>query len=96
MNHNILETNYIFKAIVVGDPYVGKSCILDRYLNDQFTENYELTVGLEFGAKTITTNDKTKIKLQIWDTAGQENFKSITRNYYKSCVIAFLVYDITV
>ena len=53
MNQSISETNYIFKAIVVGNPYVGKSCILDWYLNEQFNESYELTVGLEFGAKTI-------------------------------------------
>lgn len=64
------ETHFIFKVIVIGDPFVGKSCILDRYLNEQFNENYELTVGLEFGAKTINTKDKTQIKLQIWDTAG--------------------------
>jgi GTPase SAR1 family protein len=55
MKTSLAETNFIFKAIVVGDPYVGKSCILDRYLNDQFNDNYELTVGLEFGAKTIVT-----------------------------------------
>lgn len=65
----------------------------------QFIENktrttHDVTIGVEFGAKTIPINDKT-IKLQIWDTAGQENFRSITRSYYRSAIGALLVYDIT-
>lgn len=53
-----------------------------------------MTVGVEFGAKMLEI-DKKKIKVQIWDTAGQEAFKSITRQYYKSAAGAILVYDIT-
>ena len=86
---------YIYKVIIVGDPAVGKSCILNRFLNNKFNEEYEITVGVEFGAKTILLEDGERIKLQIWDTAGQETFKSITRAYYRSAAIAILVYDIT-
>jgi Ras-related protein Rab-2A len=53
-----------------------------------------LTIGVEFGARSVFINDKT-IKLWIWDTAGQENFRSITRSYYRGAVAAMLVYDVT-
>ena len=53
-----------------------------------------MTIGVEFGAKTIQINGKT-IKIQIWDTAGQEAFQAITRTYYKGAIGALLVYDIT-
>lgn len=55
---------------------------------------HDVTIGVEFAAKTIKVNKKI-LKLQIWDTAGQENFRSITRSYYRSAIGAFLVYDIT-
>lgn len=55
---------------------------------------HDVTIGVEFAAKTVKINKKI-IKLQIWDTAGQENFRSITRSYYRSAIGAFLVYDIT-
>lgn len=55
---------------------------------------HDVTIGVEFAAKTLKINKKT-IKLQIWDTAGQENFRSITRSYYRSAIGALLVYDIT-
>lgn len=57
-------------------------------------EEHDVTIGVEFAAKTIKINKKI-LKLQIWDTAGQENFRSITRSYYRSAIGAFLVYDIT-
>ena len=53
-----------------------------------------MTIGVEFGARTIQLSEK-NIKLQIWDTAGQESFKSITRSYYRGAAGALLVYDIT-
>lgn len=73
---------FVFKYIIIGSPAVGKSSLLSQYLNDVFMEEYEVTVGIEFGAKIIHLQDQTMVKLQIWDTAGQENFKSITRTYY--------------
>ena len=62
-------------------------------MHDKFTGEYNLTVGVEFGAKKININGEI-VKLQIWDTAGQENFKSITRGYYRSAAVAIIVYDI--
>ena len=86
---------YVFKYIVIGDASVGKSCIVNQFLNKAFNEEYEITVGVEFGAKTVDLEGGERVKLQIWDTAGQESFKSITRAYYRAAAVALLVYDIT-
>jgi Ras-related protein Rab-2A len=86
--------NYLLKYIIIGDPSVGKSNLLMKFANNKFTENYEATIGVEFGVKNIQIDNKI-YRIQIWDTAGQENFRSITRAYYKNCVCAMVVYDIT-
>ena len=89
-----MSCKYMFKYIIIGDTGVGKSCILSQFLQNKFSPQYDVTVGVEFGAKLIKINGE-PIKLQIWDTAGQETFKSITRSYYRSAAAALLVYDIT-
>ena len=89
-----LNFNYLLKYIVIGDSSVGKSNILLRYTHNQFNEEYQSTIGVEFGAKNINLNNKI-YRIQIWDTAGQENFRSITRAYYKNSVCALFVYYIT-
>ena len=86
--------NYLLKYIIVGDPSVGKSNILMKFAHNKFIEDYQATTGVEFGAKNIEIKDQI-YRIQIWDTAGQENFRSITRAYYKNCVCAMVVYDIT-
>ena len=86
--------NYLFKYIIVGDPSVGKSNLLMKFAHNKFTDDYQTTIGVEFGAKNIQINNKI-YRIQIWDTAGQENFRSITRAYYQKCVCAMVVYDIT-
>ena len=84
----------IFKLVLIGDSGVGKTNILSRYINNEFSFATKSTVGVEFGSKIIMKEDKT-IKLQIWDTAGQERYRSITNAYYKGAKGAFVVYDIT-
>ena len=86
--------NYLFKYIIIGDASVGKSNILLKYAHNQFQPEYQLTIGVEFGAKNIEIQNKI-YRIQIWDTAGQENFRSITRAYYKNSVCALIVYDIS-
>lgn len=73
---------------------VGKSCLLLQFTDQRFRQQHDLTIGVEFGSRTVKINEK-NIKLQIWDTAGQESFKSITRSYYRGAAGALLVYDIT-
>lgn len=93
--------HYLFKFIVIGDSGtfdiyegVGKSCSVLQFIEQKMNPNHDVTIGVEFAAKTIKIGKKI-IKLQIWDTAGQENFRSITRSYYRSAIGALLVYDIT-
>lgn len=85
---------YLFKYIIIGDTGVGKSCLLLQFTDKRFQPIHDLTIGVEFGARMITVDGK-QIKLQIWDTAGQESFRSITRSYYRGAAGALLVYDIT-
>ena len=86
--------DFLFKYIIIGDAAVGKSNLLLRYSHGQFKPEYQLTIGVEFGAKNIQISNKT-YRIQIWDTAGQENFRSITRAYYKNSACALVVYDIS-
>ena len=86
--------DYLFKYIIIGDASVGKSNLLLRFAYGEFREEYQVTIGVEFGAKNVKIKDQT-YRIQIWDTTGQEKFRSISRNYYKSSVCALLVYDIT-
>jgi Ras-related protein Rab-2A len=85
---------YLFKYIIIGDTGVGKSCLLLQFTDKRFQPVHDLTIGVEFGARLINLDGK-QIKLQIWDTAGQESFRSITRSYNRGAAGALLVYDIT-
>ena len=89
-----IEYDYLYKLILVGDSYVGKTNILSKYIKNEFNRNTKSTVGVEFGTKILKIEDKI-IKAQIWDTAGQERYKSITSAYYKGAKGAYIVYDIT-
>lgn len=85
---------YLFKYIIIGDTGVGKSCLLLQFTDKRFQPVHDLTIGVEFGARMVNIDNR-QIKLQIWDTAGQESFRSITRSYYRGAAGALLVYDIT-
>ena len=89
-----INFNYLLKFVIIGDSGVGKSNILLRYINNTFSDEFKATVGVEFGAKNLEVNNRV-YRVQIWDTAGQENFRSIARAYYKNSVCACIVYDIT-
>ena len=84
----------MFKVVLVGDSFVGKTNIMSKYLKNEFHEDSKATVGVEFGSKQFTVEGHS-IKAQIWDTAGQERYKAITSAYYKGAKGAFIVYDIT-
>ena len=92
------EYDYLFKSIVVGDGGVGKTALTLRFSKDFFTEDYKMTIGVDFHVKTITidTNEgPIKAKLQLWDTGGQERFSSIRPMYYRGSLGAVLVFDLT-
>eukprot|EP00831_Metopus_contortus_P001886 TRINITY_DN10688_c0_g2_i2.p1 TRINITY_DN10688_c0_g2~~TRINITY_DN10688_c0_g2_i2.p1 ORF type:complete len:159 (-),score=29.83 TRINITY_DN10688_c0_g2_i2:318-773(-) len=94
MMKNEESLDYSFKYIVVGDCAVGKSCLLLQFTDKRFKFSHEMTIGVEFGTKVVPIKNS-QIKLQIWDTAGTESFRSITKGYYKGSIGAFLVYDIS-
>jgi small GTP-binding protein len=85
---------YMFKIIMIGDAGVGKTTLMFRYLYEKFLYAVDTTIGVEFGSK-ITTVENVPVKLQLWDTSGQEKFRSITRCYYRGAAGCLLVYDIT-
>ena len=89
-----LEYEFLFKFIIVGNMSVGKSCLLMRFADNQFKEHHQATIGVDFGSQVIQVGDS-YIKIQIWDTAGQEDFRAITRAYYREACAALLVYDAT-
>lgn len=86
--------DYIFKYIIVGNSGCGKSSIASSFCNNSYSLDHNVTIGVDFLMKIIDIYDK-KIKIQIWDTAGQEIFRSITKSYYKNTCVAIVVYDIT-
>ena len=90
------EKNYemMFKVVLVGDSFVGKTNMMSKYLKNEFKSDSKATVGVEFGSKEFNIEGHS-INAQIWDTAGQERYKAITSAYYKGAKGAFVVYDIT-
>ena len=86
--------DYLFKILIIGEVSVGKTCLLLRYADDSFTQNHLTTLGIDFKTKIITINNSV-IKLQIWDTAGCERFRTITKSYYKDANGIILTYDIS-
>ncbi|KAJ5079532.1 rab2a member ras oncogene family [Anaeramoeba ignava] len=92
MSHS--DYDFCFKIVIVGDPHCGKSCILIRYTEDKFTDDYETTLSVGIGTRMIKV-DNFQLKLDIWDTAGQDTFKALTKSYFRGAAGAFVVYDIT-
>lgn len=86
--------DYLFKIILVGDAAVGKSSIVKRFTTGKFQEEYKSTIGVDFTVQTLQIGGKV-VKLQIWDTTGQERFRSLTTGYYRNAHAALVVYDIT-
>lgn len=89
-----MAAEYVFKIIIVGESGVGKSCLLRRYADQTFTDNYINTIGVDFKVRTIESHGRL-VKLNIWDSAGQERFRTIVNTYYRGAHGVCVVYDIT-
>ena len=88
------EIAYLFKIIVIGDAGVGKSNIITKYTRNVFDETMKPTLGVEFIMKKISVKEKA-VKLQIWDTAGQEKYRALAKNMYRNAVGVLIVYDVS-
>ena len=97
MNDSSIDVSYQVnrqKIIFTGDIYVGKTSIINVLMGQKFNNDYEASIGVDFFSKTIKYKGKI-IKLQIWDSAGQEKFRSLIPNYIRGSSLVFIVYDIS-
>ena len=85
----------VYKVLLLGDSSVGKTCFLLRYCDKSFQDAHLSTIGLDYRLKTMVLKNNKSVKLQIWDTAGQDRFRAITKNYYKGANGIILIYDVT-
>ena len=92
---NTRPKELLYKILLLGDSSVGKTCFLLRYTENTFQEIHMSTIGLDYKLKNVQLDDGKMVKIQIWDTAGQDRFRSITRNYYKGAHGIILIYDVT-
>lgn len=92
-NYDVEEL--LFKILVIGDFGVGKTAIIRRYTEGIFSQNYKLTIGVDFALKTLKYDDKTHVTLQLWDIAGHERFGYMTHVYYKYAAAAIIVFDLS-
>ena len=90
-----MECEYVFKIILLGNTGVGKTCFLERLIEKHYNYRHDPTIGVDFRLVYHKTDDDKSIKCHIWDTAGQEQFRSITRQYYKGAGGIILMYDTT-
>jgi len=107
-NKSLVVFDYLFKVIFIGDSAVGKSCLVKRATDDEFFDEHEVTIGVEFGTILLRIkspeitydqdgcpiDDDIILKLQLWDTAGQENYQSMSRIFYRGADAALLTYSV--
>ena len=107
-NKTLIVFDYLFKVIFIGDSAVGKSCLVKRATDDEFFDEHQITIGVEFGTILVRIkspvisydqdgfpiDDDIILKLQLWDTAGQENYQSMSRIFYRGAHAAMLTYSV--
>ena len=93
LNEDYPSCDLNYKIIIIGNSNVGKSCLSTRATKNIFLKENQLTIGLENFSFIMRLRDKC-IRLEIWDTCGQEAYRALIRNYYKNSVLAIIVYAI--
>ncbi|GFR42242.1 hypothetical protein Agub_g3136 [Astrephomene gubernaculifera] len=86
--------DFTLKILLLGDSGVGKTCLLTRFAHDNFDEKVASTIGVDFAVKRLSVYDK-RVKLTVWDTAGQEKFRTLTSTFYRGAKGIILVYDVS-
>lgn len=95
-------SDYVFKFVIIGDSGVGKSCVIHHFIHNKCKQNTYIlvkkettqTVGVDFSSKVINISNK-EVKLQLWDTAGQEKYRAMAKSYYRGAIGVIILYDIT-
>jgi Ras-related protein Rab-1A len=87
--------DHLCRVIITGDAGVGKSSLMVRFSDDQFSDGHITTIGVDFRTKLVTDVGGHHVKVQIWDTAGQERYRSIVSSYYRGAHAVIVVYDVT-
>ena len=85
----------LLKVIILGDSGVGKTSLMQQFVNNKFSHQYKATIGADFLTKEITIDNNKQVTLQIWDTAGQERFQSLGVAFYRGADCCVLCYDVT-
>ena len=88
-------TAFNFKVVLIGNVAVGKSSIIKRFIHNEFNKTYFCTIGTELSNKSLLIGENKKVNLYIWDTCGQEKFRTVTRQYYRDTQAIILVFDLT-
>ena len=88
------DYDHLIKIVLIGDSGVGKTNLSGRYTKDYFSSDTKNTIGVDFSSKDLSIDGKS-VKVQFWDTAGQEKYRALASTYYKNLSAAVLVYDIT-
>ena len=88
------EYDFIFKVLLLGNSDVGKSSLLLRFVDSVWNDAFVPTIGVDFKVKTLEINNK-KVKMQIWDTAGEERFRTVVSTYFRGAHGILLLYDVT-
>ncbi|XP_072159683.1 ras-related protein Rab-7L1 isoform X2 [Bemisia tabaci] len=91
----VIVPEKLYKVIIIGDPTVGKTSYVQRYVQNSFKKDYKGTVGVDFALKVLQWSDHQTLKLQLWDIAGQERFTQMTRVYYKDAHGCVIMFDLT-
>jgi len=89
------ESKYKFKVLIIGPGAVGKTSLINRFVHNQFSLKYKLTIGADFLMKNVEYKPSKTAKLTIWDIGGQERFRFLNRSFYKGANGALLVFDLT-
>lgn len=87
--------DYLFKIVTAGDMGVGKTCVIKRFVEEEFFKYTTSTIGVDFSTKKLVLEGGRCVRLQVWDTAGQERYSAITPNFFRGCHGILIIFDIT-